>query len=528
MPFNIAHVLRDGLAAIENDERNDERRSYAHGDFAEPFIPPGLDSAYASLMDISGAPMVKIAVTTIVGRLSLAGIHTDPKGPADEQLTRILDANRFTSRQRMLYYDMLTYGYSIGSVWPNLTNPETPLIHVESPQRIFLGWSEADPFALDYVVKRAPNLHDPDTGAEVEVAYLYTNQAIRRFVQVPHSGTWQLSGTITNPLGRVPFFVMTFGRDSNGDFHPYVDPLIPIAQGIDTLRYDLLLAAQFAAWRQRVATGLDPVIRDADGNPIFQTTEANYLSIWDSVANDWVRHESTANPIVATDPLPPAYAGPQFEVEAFAGEVLALDDSGMPIPLVRRPGSVGTDRLLVFPGAETKVYDLEATDLNNYIAAANHFAAAFSASSHVPSQYLAIGDWSNVSGDTMEANDGALRSFVWSIHADAADGLRDMIDLVYLAMRQSPRQVTVAWRNMDPKSLSQVSSAASQMVPSGAPIRMFLEMLATSPYEVDRWLTAAAGDLTRVMADPAANFGPKPLTGAPDDAGTTGGAAGTS
>lgn len=430
-----------------------DREYYSRGDFREPYAPPGLD-AYQELRDISGSPLIKTAVRVISRRLKLQGIHTDPTAPADPGLLRVLRKNRWDSMQTLIWRTALTEEVGIVSVWPNSDDPSVPHVTVETPDHVYLGWSVVSPFTLDYVVKWVVVETDDNGHSILERAYLYTDEGITLYERSGTSAPWRVVEVYDNDLGRIPFAVFIADRDDSGVPLNFIDPLIPIVKAIDAIRYFLMLAAQFAAYRQRIGTGIDPIIRDSDGNPIFKVQrDENGVAILDDEGE----------------------------------EILELDDNDMPIPLMQKPGRVGVDRLLIFPGESTKIYDLQESDLKNYISALQYFEGSFSATSHVPSQYLAIGDWSNIASDTMEANEGALRTFIADLQSMFNDGIRDMVELINLARGEDEMDIEIAWRNMEPKGLTQVALAASQMVPHGAPIRMFLEMLATSTYDVERW-----------------------------------------
>ena len=429
-----------------------DRDYYSRGDFDEPYAPPGLEY-YQELRDISGAPLIKTAVRIIARRLKLQGLHLDPTQPADNELMRILRKNRWASIQGLVWRTALTQEVGIVSVWPNEEDPAIPHINVETPDNIFLGWSVENSMKLDYVVKYMMIRQAENGIPSMEKAYYYTDEWIVVFSRQGNQGVWQQESVMPNSLGRIPFVLFIADRDDKGKPLNFIDPLIPLVKSIDALRYFLLLAAQFAAYRQRIGTGIDPIIRDSEGNPIFKIKRENGIPVLDEDGE----------------------------------EILELDENDMPIPLMQKPGRVGVDRMLIFPGESTKVYDLQESDLKNYISALQYFEGSFCATSNVPSQYMNLGDWSNVAGDTMEANEGALRTFISDLQETFNDGIRDLVDLINLARDREEQEIEVSWRNLEPKGLAQVSLAASQMVPHGAPMRMFLEMLATSPYDVQRW-----------------------------------------
>jgi hypothetical protein len=73
---------------------------------------------------------------------------------------------------------------------------------------------------------------------------------------------------------------------------------------------------------------------------------------------------------------------------------------GLPVPVCRSPGRIGVDRALVFPGADTKVFDLPESNLANYIAVLGEFLSDLFAIGQVPPQYL-LNRMANLSGDAL-------------------------------------------------------------------------------------------------------------------------------
>ena len=57
-------LFMEGVRAIGADEHHDERLSYARGVKGEIYSPPGLDE-YIPLLNMSGTPLIKIAIQTL-------------------------------------------------------------------------------------------------------------------------------------------------------------------------------------------------------------------------------------------------------------------------------------------------------------------------------------------------------------------------------------------------------------------------------------------------------------------------------
>lgn len=465
--------LRDaGIAVLKKEDRkNAHRWDLYKGEHPLPYAPVGVNEEYLELREMARVPLVRLAVRTACQRLRVDGIRLGQSEDRDKATWDVWQANRLDSRQRIVYTHAAVFGRGIVGVWPD--NDE-PVITVEDPRMVHVEPDPMDPFRPAWAVKRFAEKRRTALGIlyDAQVAIVYTDAHVWRYeTEAPVSswlgGEWTLADDFANPLRRVPFVVFAPEMDADGSTLSLVDPLEPMQRAIDAIRFDLLLAAQFAAYRQRIVTGYDPVLRDDDGNVM-------------------VKRDAEGNPI--------------------------LDAQGLEIPMTASPGRVGVDRLLVFDG-DAKVFDLPESNLSNYVTALDMLLSTFAATSQVPAQYLA-GDFKNVSGDLMVATEATLLSFVKDLQTAYGDAWEEVFSLANLARGEAevPLGSEVVWADESPKSLSVVASAMSQMVPNGAPARMFLEMLpGATQQKVERWMGMSGDALQRALAGDLAGAltGPK-------------------
>lgn len=478
-------LLVRGLHEIDYDSDSQKRWDFYEGRNDKPFAPKGVNTEYEALRQMAMLPLTRLAVRTPVQRLSMVGVRVsdEDSSEVDDSLNRVMRFNKLPSRQRILYIHSLVYGYGVASVWPNKDNKDTPYVYVEDPRNVYLHLDPSNPYSTDWAVK---TWQETPTKA---VAVLYTDAMVYRFEAEVNEGTivqgadFEPAGEYANPMRRVPFVVFAPERRSDGGVDSMIDALIPQQRAIDTMRFNVLLAAQFAAFRQRVVVGYDPVQRDSEGNPVF-------------------KQNADGTPV--------------------------LDANGQPVPIVNSPGRAGVDRMIVFPGADTNVFDMEESNLNNYVTVLDMLVATFASTAQVPPQYL-VGDFKNVSGDLMTATEATLRSFVGELQTQFSDSWLAVFDLVNLARGAAELEfdAQIVWADATPLDLSQVSDAVSKMVPQGAPLEMFLEMLpGATPQRVRRWMGMSTQAMTRQMAGSLATaaFGPKavpePLADGDED-GTT-------
>ena len=476
--LSIEDILDEGDNALRKRHSADKTRwDYWQGKHETPFSPEGTSDEYQQLLQDSPLPLVRLGVKTPVQRLKAGGVRLDGAEDVDEEAYRVWEANNLRSRQRIVYTHALVFGHGIVSVWPDPDNPDTPVIRPEDPRNVHIEPDPDDPFNPLWAVKRVDKRKRDSFGTHITLneAYVYEPDAVWKFVSRAGS-QWELEDVFDNPLGRVPFVMFAPEMDADGSTFSMVDPLLPMQRAIDGMRFDLLLAAQFAAYRQRIISGYDPVLRDEDGEPIFRT------------------NPETGEPI--------------------------LDSDGQPIPIVTNPGRVGVERFLVFPGDATNVFDLPESNLTNYVGALEMLVATFASTAQVPPQYL-IGDFKNVSGDLMVATEATLRSLISDLQTSFDEGWESVYKLVYIARGdEAPEHVQTVWEDAEPKSLQVIADASSKMIPNGAPLQMFLEMMpGANPQKVNRWMTLSEEERQKVleMMPAGGSFGPKPPTEAGAD-----------
>lgn len=460
MALTAEEKIEHGLSYIRSTSKGDKRWAYYKGENDLPYAPKGVNHEYMELRQQAATPLIRLSINVPVQRLKIGGIRPDYNSPSDDNTWQLWLDNRLSTKSRTLYTHALALGHGVMSIWPG---DDGPRINLENPTNLHIQKQYGDPDTIDYVVKSWTHIESIHGNNGMDIVMLYTDSTIYRYTIGHNSSTLNLEESYDNPMGRVPFVLFAAERDADGTCNSMIDPLMPMQRAIDTMQFNLLLAAQFAAFRQRVVVGYDPVVRDTDGNMVYRT-------------------DADGNPMTDAD--------------------------GNPIPLINKPGQAGVDRLLVFPGAGTKVFDLEESDLTNYVASLHHLIATFAAAAQVPAQYL-VGDFKNVSGDLMTATEATLRSHVAELQATFGDSWKEVFELASLAQGQIYSN-NVMWMDAEPKDIAQIADAASKLVPQGAPLGIFLRMLpGMDQHEVQNALKEGREQLNRALAnDLAAEFGP--------------------
>ena len=454
--MSATDILQQGLINLEMYQATwIEEDNYLRGAHERPFAPQGVNKEYRALQEMAVAPWLRLVVKAPVQRLRVDGFRTDATADADMEVwKRVWKANKLGSRQRMVYEDAVAHGRGVVEIAPPESEGGAPFVGVVSPSQVWVEYQPESPFTPMWAVKtwedQLPN------GATTVNAAVYTDETITQFLDVRGLNTAAVS---KNVIGRVPFVEFRPEWDSLGRPLSMIRPLFPMQRAIDTMRFDLLLSAQFSAYRQRIVTGFDPVIYDDKGIPVFKTDKDGKIK---------------------------------------------TDAEGNPIPATVSPGRPGVDRLMAFPGADTKVFDLAESNLNNYVSTIKMLVQQLAAISQVPPQYL-LGDMANLSGEALDAAESTLGALVDDLKREFSSSWEEVVHLADLAVGGEGVGLAseVIWGDAVAKSFGQVVDGVTKLVTTGFPYEAAWEMLpGATQVKVQQWLDMAEEE--RAMGNPYA------------------------
>lgn len=457
--------LEVGVTTLARQEPAWQRREdYLHGKQDLPFAPEGVNEEYRDLQEMAIANWLEVAKKAPVQRLRADGIRLGGTPDQDaDAWANVWQANKMDLRQRIIYDQMWTHGRGIASVWPNPVNRAQPTVRPESSRRVHIEMHAHDPYTSEWAVKtfsetpRTPGLFGTPAGKKV--AYVYDSTDWMRFekggvtLSAWFGKDWKLVDQGANPLGEPPFAVYDLNLDADGKPHNAIEPLMPAQDAINTIRFYTLLAMQFSAHRQRVFTGYDPVLRDEKG-----------AILWHRNADGSFR----------------------------------LDGQGQPMPMLSSPGRIGVDRALVFPGADTKVFDLPESNLKNYVEVLGEFLTQFFATGQVPPQYL-ISRMVNLSGDALAGAESTLASLVRDMQTSTGEGHEHTFRLGNKARGAGLGSVAseIVWGDGEARSFAATVDGIVKLVSINFPREAAFEMIpGATQTKVARWMGMLKNEAT--------------------------------
>lgn len=471
--------LATGVVRLTEAEAGFVRREeYCDGIQDLPYAPEGVNAEYLRLREMSIANWIDLAARAPVQRLRPEGFRTGRDEEADVATwDEVWQANDLDARQRIVYRQMMVHSRGIMSVWPNAADRARPIVRPENVRRVWIEPDPEDPFVNEWAVKVITSeLVNPDTAPltarKTDVGFVYDRSGEWARFEKHGSGAWGYAGGGDSGLGDVPFVAFDNNLDADGRPRPsIVEQLIPAQDSINTIRFQTLLAMQFSAYRQRIFTGFDPVMKDEQGNTLWQR-------------------------------------------DAEGG--LILDENGQPMPALVNIGRVSVDRALVFPGADTKVFDLPESNLGNYISVLGEFLTQFFAIGQIPPQYL-LSRMANLSGDALAGAESTLSSLVEELKRWTGDSLKKLMRLASRARGEGFDDLAaeVLWADTEARSFAQIVDGVQKLIAVGYPREASFEML---PGMTPQKLRRVMDQVTAEAVDPeleriARSFQPGTVTG---------------
>lgn len=455
----LDRLIRGQHELAQRQKTVQRREQYVRGIQDLPFAPEGINEEYQDLREQSPANFLGIAMDAPIQRMRADSIKTNLGPDADTAIWNgMWQANGMDSRQRLPYQSMMMHGRGLVSCWPNKVDKSEPIVRPESYELVHIEMDPDDPFTPLYAVKvyeveelsKLASVLILPAGLTVKrtVGIVYDATSMSRFEKGGKNGTgeWELVLEATHPMRRVPFALYDYKPDSTGRPWSALDVLMPQQDAINTIRFNTLLAMQFSAFRQRIVTGFDPRATDKDGNFLYKRDENG-------------------------DPV--------------------LDANGLAIPLLNTPGRVGVDRMLVFPGGETKVFDLPESNLANYIAVYDKFLTTFFSNAQIPPQYL-LSQMANLSGDALAGAESTLASLVAELQLAAGEANEDLAGMAWYAMGNTEkftRSSETQWADAEARSFNQIADAITKLISVDFPHRSAFEMLpGATKTKVDGWM----------------------------------------
>lgn len=267
MSADDAVLMAQRLLKLREAEQGRLNRiaDYMCGKHSSVYVPRGARAEYRWLLERAKVKILPLIVTVVAQNLYVDGYR--PKGSDDNaEPWAVWQANRLDARQHGVHRAALTYGAAYAVVMPG---KPVPVITPFSPRRMTALY--ADPVNDEWPIFAVEDRVENTAKGQRRVIRVYDDQARYTLVGQVDGSQLQLDGdgaVQSHNLGVCPVvrFVNTDDLDGDGVLGE-VEPLIDAQDQLNMTTFNLLMAQQYAAFRQRWVTGMAPPI-DSNGTPM--------------------------------------------------------------------------------------------------------------------------------------------------------------------------------------------------------------------------------------------------------------------
>lgn len=255
-------------------------RRYYDGDHPLLFATAKFRQAFGLLFNTLADNWMQVVVDAASERLAVDGFWFGSNA-TNETAWQVWQANNLDAQSAKAFTEAVKCGRSYFMVSPPPASGREPLITAEHPSQVVVATAPEDPQQRLAALKRWVGM-DGYAYANVylpEGVYKYRSQERVKQLTGTRIG-WQGIDAMRNPMGAVPIVALENNPDLLSGGRSDLDTAIPIQNAVNKLCADMLIASEYNAYPQRVATGLE-VPLDANGNPDTQAMfRASQAHIW--------------------------------------------------------------------------------------------------------------------------------------------------------------------------------------------------------------------------------------------------------
>lgn len=274
-PQQAVDTAKGVLKLRQTEQRRlDKIAAYARGQQASVYVPRGARQEYRWLIRRSKVNIMPLVVTVVAQALYVDGYRPD-KADTNSKIWEIWQANRMDRRQHGLHRAALKYGAAYTVVLPG---KPVSVIRPVSPRRLTAVYE--DPVDDEWPLYAAEEVIQNLPGGKKRVVKLY-DDTHRYTLEGKASGSdleLAKEGVYEHGLGVCPVVRFLDEDDLDGEVCGEVEPLFDLQDQLNMTTFGLLMAQQYAAFRQRWVTGM-VIQEDENGNPT-EPFNASVSRLW--------------------------------------------------------------------------------------------------------------------------------------------------------------------------------------------------------------------------------------------------------
>lgn len=206
-----------------------------------------------------------LIVDSISERLRVQGFRMGPDEPADKDATEIWQRSFMDAESNATHIDALVQGTSSVIVWGD--KDDNPTITPESANEVVVQYKPGSRRLLEAALKK----YDDDWGGEYVT--LWTEKTIFTSERRADGQKWSEPKSVSNPLKMVPVVPLNNRTRLRMEPHSELAAIIPIQDAINKVAADAIVASEFAAFPQRILSGVEPLPEDATDTEVAQARQ---------------------------------------------------------------------------------------------------------------------------------------------------------------------------------------------------------------------------------------------------------------
>jgi Phage portal protein, SPP1 Gp6-like len=396
--------------------------AYYRGEHPLQFATSKFREAFGRLFEAFGDNWCQIVVDASVERLKVDGFRAG--GDTSDEAWAIWQRNALDVESTIAHTEAGKSGHVYLLVDPN--GEDGPRITVETPLQVIVASDPGDRRRRVAALKR----WNDDSGRGYATVYLpdyvlkyESEKPLRESTEVEWVPRRDAEAIVPNTLGVVPVIRMENKPGLHGrPGTSDLEPAIPLQNAVNKLCTDLLVASEYGAFPQRVISGIE-VPRDAD----------------------------TGKPL-------PLSSGEQLQA--------------------------ALNRVWRLENPDSKVWNLSAADLSNYVKAVEMFIQHLAAQTRTPPHYL-LGQVVNASGNALKVAEAGLVSKCEGKILYFSDAWEEAMAL---ALGVAQADCEALWKSPERTSATELSDAAVKKQSVGVPKQVLWRELGYSPAQIAEML----------------------------------------
>lgn len=461
------------------DERSkslDTLQGYYDGRHPLAFASPRFREAFGGLFKAFADNFCPLVVDAVEERLSVEGfrwgsapkVKTGGLQEADADAWRIWQANQLDGESQKAHTTALIKTEAAAIVWSNPDDATTPLITIEDPTQVIVAYAAGTRLSRRAALKRWldddgrlwANVYLPDA------IYKYrSDQPFRSNTTSTSTLRWSSRETqgeawpLPNPLGVVPVVCLVNRPNLWHQGTSELTQVIPAQDAINKLAADMLVASEFAAFRQRYALNLELEIDEETGRP-----KAPF--------NMGVDRLLVVPPPEQPDQFTPAVTLGEFGV----------------------------------------------SDLQPYVSAIEMWVQHVATRTRTPAHYLLGQSGAFPSGESLKATETGLVAKVKRGQKHFGEGWEEVMRLGFLVLNDPKGKVVDAetiWRDPESRTESEHVDALLKLKTLGIPDEQLWEDAGYTPTQISRFRRLNASRTLTANLPPPGQFGQQPTPFAP-------------